>query len=148
MERFGRLSHTSYPFVRAWWKQIERSAWSARLSNSSLQKAVRGFSSVFYEANDLIGENEDEGDTSVDRLIEALLRRLIPGCLAKDKTVRYRTMQLLAEIAKSVQSLPEEVYGAMHTALINSANDKDAAVRVQVVIVLGKLARGEDLSET
>ena len=36
----------------------------------------------------------------------------------------------------------------MHTGLINSANDKDAAVRVQVVIVLGKLARGEDLAET
>ena len=84
----------------------------------------------------------------MDRFIESLLRRLIPGCLAKDKTVRYRTMQLLAELVKSVQSLPEDVYSAMHSALVNSANDKDAAVRVQVVIVLGKLARGEDLAET
>ena len=33
-----------------------------------------------------------------------------------------------------VQSLPEEVYSTMHSALINSANDKDAAV----------LAHGED----
>ena len=56
-------------------------------------------------------------------------------------------MQLLAELVKSVQSLPEEVYGAMHSALIHSANDKDAAVRVQVAIILGKLARGEDLAE-
>ena len=55
-------------------------------------------------------------------------------------------MQLLAELIKSVQSLPEEVYSTMHSTLINSANDKDAAVRVQVVIALGKLACGEDLS--
>jgi len=54
-------------------------------------------------------------------------------------------MQLLAELIKAVQSLPEAVYGMMHSVLINSANDKDATVRVQVVIVLGKLARGEDL---
>jgi condensin complex subunit 3 len=57
-------------------------------------------------------------------------------------------MQLLAELIKSVQSLPEEVYDSIHSALLNSANDKDAAVRVQVVIVLGKLACGEDLLET
>ena len=99
----------------------------------------------FYEAKVAIGENGDDDDTPVDRFIEALLRRLIPGCSAKDKTVRYRTMQLLAELINSVQSLPEEVYGTIHSALINSANDKDAAVRVQVAIVLGKLAHGEDL---
>jgi len=96
----------------------------------------------------LIGDNEDEDDTPVDRFIETLLRRLIPGCSAKDKTVRYRTMQIFAELVKSVQSLSEEAYGAMHAALVNSANDKDAAVRVQVVIVLGKLACGEDLEVT
>ena len=57
-------------------------------------------------------------------------------------------MQLLAELVKSVQSLPEDVYSAMHSALVNSANDKDAAVRAQVVTILGKLACGEDLAET
>ena len=54
-------------------------------------------------------------------------------------------MQLVAEFIKSVQSLPKEVYGTIHSALINSANDKDAAVRVQVAIVRRKLAHGEDL---
>ena len=44
-----------------------------------------------------------------------------------------------------MQSLPEEVYGTIHSALINSANDKEATVRVQVAIVLGKLVHGEDL---
>ena len=34
----------------------------------------------------------------------------------------------------------------IHSALINSANDKDAAVRIQVAIVRGKLAHGEDLA--
>ena len=100
---------------------------------------------MFYEANGSIDDNEDDDDTPVDRFIEALVRRLIPGCSAKDKTVRYRAMQLLAELIKSVQSLPEEVYGTLHSTLINSANDKDATVRVQVVIVIGKLAHGEDL---
>jgi condensin complex subunit 3 len=57
-------------------------------------------------------------------------------------------MQLLVELIKSVESLPDGLYDSMHSALINSANDKDAAVRVQVVIVLGKLARGEDIVET
>ena len=65
---------------------------------------------------------------------------------AKDKTVRRRTRQLLEELIKFVQSLSEEVSGTIHSALINSANDKDAAVRVQVAIVLRKLAHGEDLA--
>ena len=55
-------------------------------------------------------------------------------------------MQVLEELIKSVQSLPEEVYRMMHSAIVNSANDKDAAARVQVAIVLGKLAHGEDLA--
>jgi len=49
-------------------------------------------------------------------------------------------MQLLVELINSVQSLPEEVYRTLHSTLINSA-----AVRVQVIIVFGKLAHGEDL---
>ena len=52
----------------------------------------------------------------------------------------------MAELVKFVQSLPEEVYGTIHSALINSVNAKDAAVCVQVGIVLGKLARSEDLA--
>ena len=65
---------------------------------------------------------------------------------AKDKTVRRRTRQLLEELIKFVQSLSEEVSGTIHSALINSANDKDATVRVQVVTVLGKLTHGEGLA--
>ena len=101
---------------------------------------------VFYEANVPIGENDDDGDTTVDRFIESLLRRLIPGYSAIDKTVRRRTMQLLEEPIKFVQNFPEEVSGTMHSALPNSANDKDAAARVEVAIVLGELAHGEDLA--
>ena len=55
-------------------------------------------------------------------------------------------MQLFAELIESVQSLPEQVYGTIHSALINSTNDKDATVRVQVAIMLGNLACGEDLA--
>ena len=51
----------------------------------------------------------------------------------------------MARPIKSVQSLPEEVYGTIHSALIKSSNDKDTAVRVHVAIVLGKLAHSEDL---
>ena len=135
-----------YHFVRGWWKQKERFVWLAGLSDSSQQKAVCGSSLRFYEAKASTGEHDDDEDTPVDRFIEALLRRLIPGCSAKDKTVRYRTIQLSAELINSVQSLPEEVYTTMHSALLNSANDKDATVRVQVAVVLGKLAHGEDLA--
>ena len=101
---------------------------------------------VFYEAKVSIGENDVKVDTQLDRFIEAILRRLIPDCSAKEKKVRYHTMQLLAELIKFVQSLSEEVYGTIHSALLNLANDKDAAVRVQVAIVLGRLAHGEDLA--
>ena len=101
---------------------------------------------VFYEANVPIGENDDDGDTTVDRFIESLLRRLIPGYSAIDKTVRRRTMQLLEEPIKFVQNFPEEVSGTMHSALLNSANDKDATARVEVAIVLGELAHGEDIA--
>ena len=71
-DAFGKLSRMLDQFVRGWWKQIERFVWLAGLSNSLQQKAACGSSSrFFYEAKVSIGENKDDDDTPVDRLIYA-----------------------------------------------------------------------------
>lgn len=44
------------------------------------------------------GQDEDEDDTTASRFVARLLKFLFKGFLAKDKSVRYRVLQLVAEM--------------------------------------------------
>lgn len=47
-------------------------------------------------------ENEDEEDTPVTRFLARFFRYLIKGFDAKDKTIRYRVVQIVAETVSSL----------------------------------------------
>lgn len=50
------------------------------------------------------GDDDDE-DTPTSRLVAALLKHLIKGFNAKDKIVRYRVVQIVAELILSLGEL-------------------------------------------
>lgn len=50
-------------------------------------------------------ERGEEGDSTASRFIEFLLITLLKGFGAKDKNVRYRSIQLVAEIVTSLGEL-------------------------------------------
>ena len=124
-------------------EQIKRFVWLAGLSNNSQTKRHVAPHCALYEANVSIGENDDHDDTPVVRFIEALLRRLIPGCSAEDTKTQYSSRQ-----SSSSFSCPKSSRGSLqHDAFRphQLSQYKNTTVLVQVAIVLGKFAHSEDL---
>ena len=44
------------------------------------------------------GEDEDDEETTTSRFVSRLLRFLFKGCQAKDKVIRFRVVQCIAEM--------------------------------------------------
>ncbi|EJU03066.1 ARM repeat-containing protein [Dacryopinax primogenitus] len=88
-------------------------------------------------------DGDDDEDTPASRLIAFLLSHLLKGFEAKDKSVRYRCVQLVAMMISSLGELDEDLFMTLREALLERAHDKEPAVRVQAVIALSKVMAGE-----
>lgn len=99
------------------------------------------------------------------------MKFLLKGFQAKDKTIRYRVLQLVAEMVShlgeveyvqfpdlsllffssldtnSSNTNSEEIYMSLRASLLDRIHDKETPVRVQAVIALSKLAGSEDAAE-
>lgn len=89
----------------------------------------------------------EEQESPADRFFERLVARILPGCAAKDKTVRYRCTQLLSEILRNTSSLDEELYDQVRLVLLQRANDREWMIRAVACIGIGVLAQGEGSSD-
>ncbi|KAJ7844433.1 nuclear condensing complex subunit [Mycena olivaceomarginata] len=69
------------------------------------------------------------------------------GFQAKDKSVRYRVISFAGEMILGLGELDLDIYNNLQQALLERIHDKEATVRLQVVIALSKLAGSEDSSE-
>ena len=97
----------------------------------------------------LIPENDMEEiqsfpETPTSRLVAHILSIMLPLMTSKEKTVRYRSTQLVALIINSLDSIDDEYYHLLKIALIKRIRDKEPMVRVQAVLGLGRLAGNED----
>lgn len=63
---------------------------------------------------------------------------------AKDKVVRFRATQLIAHIVNSVDSIDDDLFHSIRQSLAMRIRDKEASVRVQAVVGLGRLVSDED----
>ncbi|KZT57283.1 putative mitotic chromosome condensation-related protein [Calocera cornea HHB12733] len=86
---------------------------------------------------------DDDEDTPASRLTVFLLSHLLRGFEAKDKSVRYRCVQLVALMISSLGELDEDLFMTLREALLERARDKEPAVRVQAVVALSKIMAGE-----
>ncbi|PPQ76775.1 hypothetical protein CVT24_010736 [Panaeolus cyanescens] len=91
-------------------------------------------------------EDEDE-ENSVSRFTSSLLNFLIPGFVAKDKNVRYRCIQIVAEIIGFLGEIDEDTYDELKSALTDRLNDKEVYIRAHAIIALSKLVGSEDEEE-
>ncbi|THH30647.1 hypothetical protein EUX98_g3519 [Antrodiella citrinella] len=78
--------------------------------------------------------DEDEDDTPTTRFIARLLSYCLKGFIAKDKTVRFRSVSIVAELISHLGELD----------LMERARDKESAIRAHAVTALSKLLSGED----
>ncbi|KXN87766.1 Condensin complex subunit 3 [Leucoagaricus sp. SymC.cos] len=92
-------------------------------------------------------EEDDDDDTFVSRFVARLLKWILRGFLAKDKSVRYRSVFAVSEMILWLGQLDMEIYEALRENLIERLTDKESSTRAQAVIALARLSAIEDPNE-
>ena len=89
-------------------------------------------------------ETQSFPETASTRLTSQILSILLQFLTSKEKTVRYRSTQLVAHIINSLDSIDDEYYHLLKMGLLKRVRDKESMIRVQAVLGLGRLAGNED----
>ena len=82
-------------------------------------------------------------ETATTRLTSHIFSLLLQFLASKEKTVRYRSTQLVAQIINSMDSIEDEYYHAIRLGLLRRMRDKEPSIRVQAILGLGRLAGNE-----
>ncbi|PNH51587.1 hypothetical protein VD0003_g5671 [Verticillium dahliae] len=117
-------------------------------SESVGEKVIR-FVGVFLrhaneKDNEILGEADEDAsvmpETPSTRLTSLLMETVLPLSMAKDKYVRYRSTQLISHIINSLDAIDDELFQKLRHGLLKRIRDKEAMVRSQAVLGLGRLA--------
>lgn len=114
------------------------------------------------EERDIEEDEDEDNDTTASRFTAKILNWLMSGFMAKDKNVRYRVLQTVAEMVSHLgeieyvfrfqcisfnthfHSASEDAYKTLRTALLDRLNDRETSVRCQAIMSLAKLCISED----
>ncbi|PQE28512.1 condensin subunit Cnd3 protein [Rutstroemia sp. NJR-2017a WRK4] len=120
-------------------------------SESVGEKAIKFIGLYLRHANEKDNElnasgEDDEGvlvETPSTRLTSHLMSTILPLLTAKEKFVRFRATQLISHIINSLDSIDDDLFQSLRQGLLRRIHDKEAMVRVQAVLGLGRLAGNE-----
>ncbi|QSZ32624.1 hypothetical protein DSL72_002203 [Monilinia vaccinii-corymbosi] len=120
-------------------------------SESVGEKVIRFIGLFLRHANEkdnqLTPENEEEDGVLVEtpstRLTSQLMSTILPLLTAKEKYVRFRSTQLISHVINSLDSIDDDLFQQLRRGLLRRIHDKEAMVRVQAVLGLGRLAGNE-----
>ncbi|KAK5636000.1 hypothetical protein RRF57_011712 [Xylaria bambusicola] len=94
--------------------------------------------------NDLLGETDADASTMPEtpssRLTAEVMEAVLPLLASKDKFVRYRSTQLISHIINSLDAIDDDLFQKLRQGLLKRIRDKEAVVRSQAVLGLGRLA--------
>lgn len=94
--------------------------------------------------NEILGEADPDASTMPEtpstRLTGHLMETVLPLMIAKDKFVRYRSTQLISHIINSLDAIDDDLFQKLRSSLLRRIRDKEAMVRAQAVLGLGRLA--------
>ena len=94
--------------------------------------------------NELLGEVDEDASTMPEtpgtRLTGFLVDKVLALLVAKDKYVRYRATQLISHIVNSLDAIDDDLFQKLRSGLLRRIRDKEAMVRAQAVLGLGRLA--------
>lgn len=97
--------------------------------------------------NELAGEIDEDASTMPEtpstRLTARLMEAVLPLMMAKDKFVRYRSTQLISHIVNSLEAIDDDLFQKLRYGLLKRIRDKEAMVRAQAVLGLGRLAANQ-----
>ncbi|KAL7626031.1 chromosome condensation complex Condensin, subunit G [Parahypoxylon ruwenzoriense] len=117
-------------------------------SESVGEKTIRFVGLFLRHANDkdneLLGEEDVDASTMPEtpstRLTTQVMEAVLPLLTAKDKFVRYRSTQLISHIINSLDAIDDDLFQKLRYGLLKRIRDKEAMVRSQAVLGLGRLA--------
>ncbi|TVY83178.1 Condensin complex subunit, partial [Lachnellula suecica] len=119
-------------------------------SESVGERAIRFIGLFLRHANEKdneLNENADETGVLVEtpstRLTSTLMSTILPLLTSKEKFVRYRSTQLISHIINSLEAIDDDLFQLLRHGLLKRIHDKEAMVRVQAVLGLGRLAGNE-----
>ncbi|KAI1093339.1 condensin subunit Cnd3 [Rostrohypoxylon terebratum] len=94
--------------------------------------------------NELLGEEDVDASTMPEtpstRLTTQVMEAILPLLTAKDKFVRYRSTQLISHVINSLDAIDDDLFQKLRYGLLKRIRDKEAMVRSQAVLGLGRLA--------
>ncbi|KAI1277748.1 nuclear condensing complex subunit [Xylaria sp. FL0933] len=94
--------------------------------------------------NELLGESDADASTMPEtpssRLTTDVMEAVLPLLVSKDKFVRYRSTQLISHIINSLDAIDDDLFQKLRQGLLKRIRDKEAVVRSQAVLGLGRLA--------
>ncbi|KAK3953625.1 nuclear condensing complex subunit [Pseudoneurospora amorphoporcata] len=94
--------------------------------------------------NEILGEADPDASTMPEtpstRLTGHLMETVLSLMIAKDKFVRYRSTQLISHIINSLDAIDDDLFQKLRSSLLRRIRDKEAMVRAQAVLGLGRLA--------
>jgi condensin complex subunit 3 len=117
-------------------------------SESVGEKSVR-FIGLFLrhsidKDNEVMGEVDEDASTMPEtpstRLTAHLMETVLPLLTAKDKVVRFRATQLISHVINSLDAIDDDLFQKLRSGLLKRIRDKEAMVRAQAVLGLGRLA--------
>ena len=79
-------------------------------------------------------------ETPSTRLTSEILEEVLSLMTAKDKFVRFRSTQLVSQIINSLEAIDDDLFQKLRHGLLKRIRDKEAMVRSQAVLGLGRLA--------
>ncbi|TVY31970.1 Condensin complex subunit [Lachnellula subtilissima] len=120
-------------------------------SESVGERAIRFIGLFLKHANEKdneLNENEDETtgvmvETPSTRLTTTLMNTVLPLLTSKEKFVRFRSTQLISHVINSLEAIDDDLFQLLRHGLLKRIHDKEAMVRVQAVLGLGRLAGNE-----
>lgn len=120
-------------------------------SESVGERAIRFIGLFLRHANEkdneLIPEADQDAGVMVEtpstRLTSHLMSTILPLLTAKEKFVRYRSTQLISHVINSLEAIDDDLFQLLRHGLLKRIHDKEAMVRVQAVLGLGRLAGNE-----
>ncbi|KAJ1337279.1 condensin complex subunit 3 [Microdochium nivale] len=117
-------------------------------SESVGDKTIRFVGLFLRHANDkdneMLGEEDADASTMPEtpstRLTTQLMESILPLLMAKDKLARFRSTQLISHIINSLDAIDDDLFQKLRQGLLKRIRDKEAMVRAQAVLGLGRLA--------
>ncbi|KAL2314288.1 Condensin complex non-SMC subunit Cnd3 [Schizosaccharomyces pombe] len=77
-------------------------------------------------------------DPEID-IVQPILKHILRGLDAKDKTVRYRCCQIIARVVNCVKEIDDDLYNTLKEKLLSRVLDRESIVRLEAVVALSRL---------